>query len=263
MVRYVINNGGGEDIVPLFTGEHECRPSHGWGPHVRNHFIVHFCLEGRGVLSRCDGDHPVCAGDLFIIREGEETTYTADAIDPWHYIWIGFVGRSAEIFRGGDAVRRAPAVITTRLKELIDAREGDPYAYTALIYMLMHELYSAKEPVDRLAEVEKYIKYSYMEDMTVDRLGRLFGFERTYLYRIFKQRYGLSPKEYLTAVRMEQAKKLIFDGYSVKNTSYMVGYQDEFNFSKAYKRFYGESPKSARNKRTHAVQKNIDNENKI
>ena len=250
MVNFVINNGSGEDIVPLFAGENECCAGHSWGPHVRNHFIVHFCIDGRGVLKRSDGEHQVSAGELFIIREGEETTYTADSIEPWYYVWIGFVGKSAEIFRSGDAVRRAPAVITKRLKELVDFGEADPYAYTALIYMLMHELYSAKEPADRLGEVEKYIKYRYMENITVDRLGRQFGFERTYLYRIFKQRYGLSPKEYLTAVRMEQAKKLLFDGYSVKITSYMVGYQDEFNFSKAYKKFYLEPPQTAKKRQT-------------
>lgn len=247
MVSYVINSGGGEDIVPLFAGEHECKGGHGWGPHVRNHFIVHFCLEGRGVLKRCDGEYPVSAGELFIIREGEETTYVADEVDPWHYIWIGFTGRSAEIFRAGDAVRRAPTPVTKQLKEFVDVREGDPYAYVALVYMLMHELYSAKEPIDRLAEIEKYIKYSYMEDITVDRLGREFGFERTYLYRIFKQRYGLSPKEYITAVRMEQAKKLLLGGYSVKSAAYMVGYQDEFNFSKAYKKRFGVPPSGQKN----------------
>ena len=134
-----------------------------------------------------------------------------------------------------------------KFKEFVDAREGDPYAYVALVYMLMHELYSAKEPIDRLAEIEKYIKYSYMEDITVDRLGREFGFERTYLYRIFKQRYGLSPKEYITAVRMEQAKKLLLGGYSVKSAAYMVGYQDEFNFSKAYKKRFGVPPSGQKN----------------
>ena len=86
-----------------------------------------------------------------------------------------------------------------------------------------------------------------MEDITVDRLGREFGFERTYLYRIFKQRYGLSPKEYITAVRMEQAKKLLLGGYSVKIAAYMVGYQDEFNFSKAYKKRFGVPPSGQKN----------------
>ncbi len=243
MISFVISNGGGEDIVPIFAGEHVCVPGHGWGPHVRNHFIVHFCLEGRGVLKRADGEYSVSAGELFIIREGEETTYTADCLDPWHYVWVGFVGKATEIFREGDAVRKAPSFIVKRLCELVNERVNAPFAYTGLIYTLMHELYSTKEHADRLGEVEKYIKYNYnMENITVGRLGREFGFERTYLYRIFKERYGCSPKEYIVSVRMEQAKKLICEGYSVQSAAYMVGYKDEFNFSKAYKRFYGTAP---------------------
>ena len=85
-----------------------------------------------------------------------------------------------------------------------------------------------------------------MLDITVDSISRLFGFERSYLYRIFKKRYGIGIKEYITEVRMQKAAEFLKDGFSVKESAHMVGYIDEFNFSKAYKSRYGISPSKVR-----------------
>ena len=82
----------------------------------------------------------------------------------------------------------------------------------------------------------------YAEDITISGLAAKFGFERSYLYRIFKQRYGVGPKDYLTRVRLEKAKWLLGRGYSVAECAYMVGYSDSFIFSKAYKKCYGVAP---------------------
>ena len=49
-------------------------------------------------------------------------------------------------------------------------------------------------------------------------------------------------KEYITGVRMERAKEFLLGGHSVCDTAFMVGYRDEFNFSKAFKKYYGKAP---------------------
>ena len=99
-----------------------------------------------------------------------------------------------------------------------------------------------EENDDRIRQVHRYIKYNYMEHITVENLAAMFGFERSYLYRIFKQRYGIGPKDYLTRIRLENAKEMLARGYSVAECAYMVGYPDAFSFSKAYKNRYGIAP---------------------
>lgn len=81
-----------------------------------------------------------------------------------------------------------------------------------------------------------------MDNVSIAGLADEFGFERSYLYRIFKQRYGISPKEYLTRIRLEKAKWLLARGHSVAECAYMVGYSDAFSLSKAYKKYYGIAP---------------------
>ena len=43
---------------------------------------------------------------------------------------------------------------------------------------------------------------------------------------------------------METANKLLSERYAVGVTAGAVGYKDEFNFSKAFKKYYGAPPKN-------------------
>ena len=81
-----------------------------------------------------------------------------------------------------------------------------------------------------------------MEDLSIKKLSSLFGFERTYLYRLFKKKVGVSIKDYVIKTRMNKAKLFLEKGYNVNSTATLVGYNDSFNFSKAFKKHYGISP---------------------
>ena len=85
-----------------------------------------------------------------------------------------------------------------------------------------------------------------MNDISVEQISAIFGFERSHLYRIFKAKYGVGIKEHIIDVRMEAARDLLEEGYAVGVTAGAVGYKDEFNFSKAFKKYYGASPRSCR-----------------
>ena len=82
-----------------------------------------------------------------------------------------------------------------------------------------------------------------MEPLSVSGLADVFSFERSYLFRIFKERYGVGIKEYITHVRMERAKAYLADGKRVADCAAMVGYTDEFNFSRSFKKQFGISPR--------------------
>lgn len=235
---------GQRDVIPLFAGEERCKPSHAFGPYIREHYLLHFCLSGTGVFYNKDGAHPVHAGEFFIIRTGEVTRYEADAKDPWHYIWIAFRGTVSSRFDALGAVCQTPCGCTKKLKELIDAGEEGSDLYCAFLYELSHALSLEGTSQDALTGVHRYIRYHYMEELSVELLSRSFGFERSYLFRSFKRRYGVSVKEYITEVRMHHAKDFLAQGMRVSETARIVGYKDEFNFSRAYKKYYNKSPKA-------------------
>ena len=243
MVNIIIGEKiDGCGVVPLFIGEDRCEPRHSFGPYIREYYIIHVCLSGKGVLHDKFGTHKISAGELFIIRPGETTLYTADEADPWHYVWLAFDGINSEKFNTDRSVYTCPIEITRRLPELIRKDERAPYAYVAMIYELIYNLFSKKEESDKLSEIKSFIDYNYMQDINVEKLTKLFSFERSYLYRIFKKRYGVGVKEYILEVRCERAKQFLRDGHTVSETAYLVGYRDEFNFSRTFKTHTGRSP---------------------
>ena len=232
-----------KDIIPLFYGYERCAPSHNYGPHVRDHYIIHICLSGCGTIRDKRGEHKVECGEFFLIRAGEVTTYTADESDPWEYVWIAFRGATAGVFDAKKTVYSCPDGLSDRIRETILNSGGNAYTYIAYIYELIAISSSDSIPMcDVSSKIKRYIKYNYMDDITVDGLSRLFGFERSYIYRIFMKKYGVSVKEYIISTRMEHARALLLSGQSVAATAFMVGYSDEFNFSRAYKKYYGISP---------------------
>lgn len=64
-----------------------------------------------------------------------------------------------------------------------------------------------------------------------------------YFRKIFKEEYGLSPKQYIQQIRINKAKELLKSGYlTVTAVSDMVGYSSIYHFSKAFKAQTGYNP---------------------
>ena len=70
-------------------------------------------------------------------------------------------------------------------------------------------------------------------------------FTKDYVRRIFKQKTGMTPKAYLNNLRIKKAKELLLDKkvkYSVKQTAVACGFNDQYYFSRMFKRATGLSP---------------------
>jgi len=244
MLNVIINkNNSAGNIFPLFSGYEKCEPSHTFGPHTRDYYIIHFCLSGKGKLCDKYGTHEIKKGELFIIRKGEITVYSADDKEPWEYAWIAFFGDGADLFSTEKSVYTFPFELGEKLKESVFQNNSSPYIYTSVIYELMHLLFCKKEEeCDVLSLIKRYIDYNYMSEISVSFLAKSYSFDRSYLFKIFKARYNTGIKEYITNTRMKNAKKFLSDGISVSKCATMVGYADEFNFSRAFKKHTGIPP---------------------
>ena len=245
MENYIISESNQSIIKPIFIGWEACERGHSFGPYVREHYIIHFCLRGKGFLENSEGIFEVNSGSFFVIRPGEVTTYTADASDPWEYAWIAFTSDGEQYFPFGKSVFATPDGLDEKMLRLVKNSKKSYEGCLSVIYDLLYRISERDEEEDEsttVRQVRRYIKYNYMLPLTVGGLAKDFGFERSYLYRIFKSRYGVGIKEYITAVRLQMGAKLIKDGYSVGECARLVGYEDRFNFSRAYKAYFGASP---------------------
>ena len=91
------------DLRLFQYGWEQCEPLHSFGPFVRNHFLFHYVISGKGYLN-ADGPGGVTrrysleAGQGFLICPNLVNTYFADQHAPWKYTWLEFGGLRAEEF---------------------------------------------------------------------------------------------------------------------------------------------------------------------
>jgi AraC-like DNA-binding protein len=72
-----------------------------------------------------------------------------------------------------------------------------------------------------------------------------------YLYNLFVKQEGVSPKQYLTALRLSNAKRLLREtGHSISEIAVSVGFPDVLSFSRFFARHTGSSPTAFRRSET-------------
>jgi AraC-like DNA-binding protein/ABC-type Fe3+-hydroxamate transport system substrate-binding protein len=88
-----------------------------------------------------------------------------------------------------------------------------------------------------------YMHKHYHEKIKLDVLADIAGITETSYSRSFKRAKGISPVEYLNQIRIDSSKQLLSQrDCSVKEVADLVGFGNEFYFSKMFKRTVGMSP---------------------
>lgn len=100
------------------------------------------------------------------------------------------------------------------------------------------------KPADtRIHRLIDYIHEFYLEPLTNAELAAYIGMSEKYFIRFFRAQIGTSPMQYLQNYRMQQALALLADpSNSLSEIAQQLHFTDQFSFSKAFKRYYGESP---------------------
>ena len=235
---------------PVQYGHQKCPPLWSHGPAVRTFWLLHYVLSGKGVFLRDGVLNEVNAGDIFVIPPYQETFYQADENDPWHYIWIGFSPdeHTEDVF-SSPVIHRPEAEEIFRQMRRCETMEGGKSAFLrSKIWELSSLLMEEKSPLP--SYVEKALAFfhsEYANRITVSDAARHLNLNRSYFTTVFKQELGISPMEYLLNLRLQKAAELM-QNHKVPPTVAAIssGFQDYCNFSKAFKKKYGVSPRAFR-----------------
>lgn len=98
--------------------------------------------------------------------------------------------------------------------------------------------------------VENYIRENFRQEITLGNVAEKIGFTPDYLSKLFKKYKQESPVKYISRLRIEEAKKLLIEKphFEVKKIGEMVGYFDQYYFSRAFKAQVGVYPTEYRKK---------------
>ncbi len=251
--------GSDGGLAFYFCGWQKCTPGHTFGPAVRPHYLFHFALSGRGFYERAGKRQEIGPGQGFLILPGELTYYGADPADPWEYCWIGFGGTQAgailrECGLGEENViyeDRSGGLLGREMMGLVDSfahMDVNGYMLLGRLYLCLSHMVlkqpskgaAAQEYVGRAMD---FIRNNFSYDIGVAEVARTVGIDRTYLYRIFRERLGQSPKEYLTCFRLEKAVEMLRGtGLSITEIAMSCGFREASLFDRHFRCRYGCSP---------------------
>ncbi|MDD4311254.1 MAG: AraC family transcriptional regulator [Eubacteriales bacterium] len=103
------------------------------------------------------------------------------------------------------------------------------------------------ELVESLNLALKHIEQHLMDETDSEKAARQVGLSRFYLERTFASLTGMSVSEYIRARRLTlAAQELISDDAKVIDLALKYGYDTPESFTKAFTRFHGVTPSSAR-----------------
>lgn len=132
--------------------------------------------------------------------------------------------------------------------ELIRFIQTRCYLYEILQYFTEHLealmaaiAHSSRESV--LDDVLHYIEHNYADNITLENIAPLFGYNSSYLGRIFSKKMGETFNSYVARVRIEHSKQMLRqEDTKIYIIAEKVGYHNADYFHIKFKKYVGISP---------------------
>jgi AraC-like DNA-binding protein len=216
------------------------------------------CLEwwGRGKIWRSS------AGSIVVKEPGDvcrdlahhgPTTFTAIALPPSDVARVREAGKVVALpqLEAGDD-RAAPfhrlhdAVCAGADRLSLEVALAEAIATLALLGQANSE---HTRPVRRAME---YLRTRLAESITLDDLASYAGLDKFHLCRAFRAQVGMPPHTYLTHLRIERARQLLVQGVRASELAPRVGFYDQSQLTRHFRRIVGTTPARYGNTRPKA-----------
>ena len=107
----------------------------------------------------------------------------------------------------------------------------------------VHHLLETRQRMSRLQKALDFMDRQFLENPPLREIAAQVHMAPNYFHRIFRNTFGITPFEYMLNKRMSVARELLgFSSMTVREVAERAGYEDEFYFSKIFKKQSGFSP---------------------
>lgn len=221
-----------------------------------------FCAMGSGTLEHGEKKVKISAGDYFFLPKDKPHAYYPDG-ELWDVRWIAFEGSACGeiLLRFGMTV---PTVISpaddTTMERIFDkmvvSQENDilycDHICSGLVYDYLiefHRLMDADADSARSRQLSmllpalRYIHDNFRSDVSMTQLSEIIGVTPQHFCRIFRKTLNIRPNEYLTQMRLDEAKRLLAErNISVSDAAEKSGFTNAGYFSTVFRKREGMSP---------------------
>ncbi len=204
---------------------------------------VEYLFEGYSFLA--------AAGSVVYLPRS--SVYEMHVFEPARYCCIDFDFESSERLRRAELFSGLPLSVANDFEKLFYASyRAESWCY-AESFSTLYKIYAAllRSKVKKYtrsgklaADAVNYILERYTDpELTISEISCYLGISDTHLRRVFKEKTGVAPVHYINHIRFEKAKHMMKNSNcTIKEIAALVGFSDQYYFSREFKNTFGISP---------------------
>lgn len=243
-------------------------------------FLEIFCLLDGEVTFHIEGTHyHLKQGYMLLMRPGEAHYVEVDPRFSYERIVLSFDAGLLETLEPGNMLlqpfydRKAgrrnlyhPDQACTDYLMAMTEPDGSRATILSNLVLLMQRLCrrfaqtagQVQTPDSVEQKIIRYINQNINDVLSVESLCERFYLSRPQLSRRFREATGTSIGRYIAAKRMVLAQQLLLQGKKPTEVFTQCGYRDYATFFRAYKAYFGHSPRETTRLRMGAEQRVIE-----
>ena len=209
-----------------------------------------FIITLKGRLKFTFDDKTVitdCNQGVFI---PEGTAYTNECLESAESISVNFyISNPAAMPCALNSINEKMAISFYReiSQKTCENTKNAQYYLLSKLYQLAFLLFQTDSPKsDKELIAEKALSYMQSEcgraNLQIDEVAAFCHISSVYLRKIIKETYQKTPFHLLTELRMKKASEMLLEKRPITEIALSAGYSDIYQFSRAYKRYFGHAP---------------------
>lgn len=233
--------------------------------HSHEHFSIGAITGGCSTYLNERMCHAVGRGDVVLMNPGEVHACNPIGDQPWSYhmvyvdaAWLAGLQREQGLSANQDfhpfqSRLSQDARLYRQLGRLVALyRDGESSAlekqgaavdfFSVVQRTLQPSLRSKAGPSGRLKQAADFINDHYAAELSLQDISAAASLSSSYLIRAFRQRYHMTPHEYLLNCRIQRGKVLLRRGRRIADVAQTLGFADQAHFQRTFKRLVAATP---------------------
>ncbi len=233
-------------------------------------YELDFHIKGERIINIDKRECKVKAGDICFRRPGQEVysfgdydcylltldfsgkelsnQYSRNAVNPMQPICNDSIVAFLPDIISPDCINEFDLLFTELSQQTDLSSEYSKNVAKQILFLLNTQV--LRQKIEKQTDTElsvdriyKYINENFLKTITLNQLSQFVHLDKTYLSRLFKNKFGVSPIDYVIYLRLDHARNLLLStNMTVADISACCAYKNISFFISCYKKKYGLTP---------------------
>lgn len=237
--------------LPALEQVQHRRPGQEWIPHWHGEWSIGAIVHGECLCSIVGAPVRAVAGDVLVIAPHTVHTGALTSADGGAEVLVVML-YIADAWFAGNALLPPPTSGFQRLPDLARAAAGlssatevERWLRCALpvISANLPSAPPARAPTPAARQILGALQSAVAAGpLSIGELAARCAISRERLHRVIRRWTGMSPSAYLRALRVHQAREMLFAGDSLASIAAACGFADQAHFTRAFRQSFGYTP---------------------